>query len=107
MTTAGSTSPAYDDAGNLTLAYSVTGDKSYVYRYDRHNRLTGIYDDTGTATKAIFTWDALGRRVEHINDVLDTTTRYYYDGVNELVEYDGAGNRSRYYVHGVSYVDER
>ncbi|GAG29904.1 unnamed protein product, partial [marine sediment metagenome] len=27
--------------------------------------------------------------------------------MNELAEYDGAGNRSRYYVHGISYVDER
>ena len=33
--------------------------------------------------------------------------RYFYDGVNEIVEYDGSGNRSRFYIHGISYVDER
>jgi hypothetical protein len=27
--------------------------------------------------------------------------------VNEVAEYDGSGNRSRTYVHGISYVDER
>ena len=27
--------------------------------------------------------------------------------MNEIVDYDGAGNRSQFYVHGVSYVDER
>jgi hypothetical protein len=45
------------------------------------------------------------------NDALGITARYFFDGVNELVEYadNGTGNgpRSRYYVHGVSYVDER
>jgi RHS repeat-associated protein len=30
-----------------------------------------------------------------------------YDGVNEVAEYDGSGNKSRTYVHGISYVDER
>jgi YD repeat-containing protein len=58
-----------------------------------------------------FTWDALGRRIAHVNDALGITTRYFFDGVNELAEYadNGTGNglRSRYYVHGVSYVDER
>lgn len=62
MTAAGSNNQLYDDAGNLTLAYSVNGDKSYVYRYDHHNRLTGVYDDTDTTRKAAFVWDALGRR---------------------------------------------
>ncbi len=35
------------------------------------------------------------------------TTRYYYDGVNEIVEDNQSGTRQRYYVHGVSYIDER
>jgi len=43
-----------------------------------------VYDSTGTTRKAAFTWDALGRRIEFVNDVLagTPTTRYYYDGVN-------------------------
>jgi RHS repeat-associated protein len=97
----------YDLAGNVTLAYSANLGTSYIYKYDHHNRLTGVYDDTGTTRKAAFTYDALGRRIEYINDVQDTTTDYYYDGVNEIVETDGSGNDLRYYVHGLSYVDER
>ncbi len=107
MTTLAAVTQGYDDAGNLTLAYSADRGTSYTYRYDHHNRLTGVYDSTNTTRKAAFTWDGLGRRIEHVSDVLGTTSRYYYDGVNELVEFDGAGSRERYYVHGVSYIDER
>jgi len=42
-----------------------------------------------------------------VNDTLGTTTRYWYDGVNEIVESDENDARQRYFVHGVSYVDER
>jgi hypothetical protein len=84
-------------AGNRTLP--VLG--------DRRSRDSHQLWLTNPAREPALGRDALGRRVEHVNDLLDTTTRYYYDGVNELVEYDGAGSRSRYYVHGVSYVDER
>ncbi|MBN2562831.1 MAG: hypothetical protein JXQ75_18055, partial [Phycisphaerae bacterium] len=76
-------------------------------RYDHHNRLTGVYDDTGSTRKAAFTHDALGRKIEYVNDVLDETVRYYYDGVNEIVETDESGDNLRTYVHGISYVDER
>lgn len=107
MTTLANRTQGYDLAGNLTLAYSADRGTSYVYRWDHHNRLTGVYDSTNTTRKAAFTWDALGRRVETINDKLGTTTRYYYDGVNEIVEDNQSAARQRYYVHGVSYVDER
>ena len=90
---------------------------SYKYTYDHNNRLIEIDDDTGTTRKAAFTYDALGRRIEHVNDVTGDTMRYFYDGVNpmtarpsragEIVVYDGSGNRSRFYIHGISYVDER
>jgi YD repeat-containing protein len=90
----------YDLAGNLTLAYSADGASTYQYHYDHLNRLTSVYDGTDTTRKAAFTWDALGRRVEFINDKLGTTRQYFYDGDNEVVEYDGSGNRSQYYVHG-------
>jgi hypothetical protein len=107
MTTLANKTQGYDPAGNLTLAYSADRGTSYVYRYDHHNRMTGIYDSTNTTRKAAFTYDALGRRVEFINDVTPTTTRYYYDGVNEVVEDDQSAARQKYYVHGISYIDER
>lgn len=107
MTTLAGLSQGYDDAGNLTLAYSADRGTSYTYRYDHHNRLTGVYDDTNTTRKAAFSWDALGRRVEYADDVVGVTNRFYFDGVNELVEDNPGGTRQRYYVHGVSYIDER
>jgi hypothetical protein len=37
------------------------------------------------------------------------TLRYYHDGANVLMEYDGSQTPvlQRYYVHGTGYVDER
>lgn len=107
MTKIATKTQGYDKAGNVTLAYSADRGTSYTYRWDHHNRLTGIYDSTNTTRKAAFTYDALGRRVEHINDVVGTTTRYYFDGVNELVEDNQSAARQRYYIHGTSYIDER
>jgi len=62
----------YDDAGNLTLAYANTAGKSYLYKYDHLNRMTAVYDSTGATRSATFTYDALGRRIEHINPGLAT-----------------------------------
>ena len=107
MTTLATKTQGYDLAGNLTLAYSADRGTSYTYRWDHHNRLTGVYDSTNTTRNAGFTYDALGRRIEFINDSAPSTTRYYYDGVNEVVEDNQSATRQRYYIHGVSYVDER
>ena len=107
MTTLAAVSQLYDDAGNLTLGFSADRGTSYTYRYDHTNRLEAVYDSTDTTRKAAITYDALGRRIEVINDTLSTTTRYYYDGVNEVVEKNQSGTNERWYVHGVSYVDER
>ena len=59
------------------------------------------HDDTGAARKAAFTYHALGRRIEQVNDVTGDTVRYYYDVVNpmtarpsragEIVELRGGG----------------
>jgi YD repeat-containing protein len=113
MTTLANRTQGYDLAGNLTLAFSVDRGTSYKYKYDHHNRLTGVYDSTGVTRKAAFTWDALGRRVEFWNDVQLATTRYWYDGVNEVHSYRLAGSPGsqahtpHVFVHGVSYIDER
>ena len=74
MTTLANKTQGYDLAGNLTLAYSADRGTSYVYRYDHHNRMTGVYDSTNTTRKAAFTYDALGRRVEFINDIPATNS---------------------------------
>jgi YD repeat-containing protein len=103
-----------------------------------HSHCTAVQWRRSRPSRQGFTWDALGRRIAHVNDALGITTRYFFDGVttldatgdsvadrevgerrafavvsraSELAEYadngTGNGSRSRYYVHGVSYVDER
>ncbi len=56
-----------------------------------------------TVLKATFAYDALGRRIEFVNYVPfgGETTRYYYDGLNEVAEFNDSDYRVRYYVHGV------
>ena len=73
MTKIATKTQSYDKAGNVTLAYSADRGTSYTYRWDHHNRLTGVYDSTNTTRKAAFTWDGLGRRVEHVNDRLNSS----------------------------------
>ncbi|MCG3139034.1 MAG: hypothetical protein HJJLKODD_02911 [Phycisphaerae bacterium] len=101
----------YDPAGNL-----VTDDSYKGYQYDFENRLIKVFEDDdfdgvldgGEAVLWSADYDALGRRIRTINGA--TTTHYYYDGQNVLVEYSWNGSSEtlkRYYVHGATYIDER
>jgi RHS repeat-associated protein len=94
-----STQVYYDAAGNLTKDHRV-----YTYYYDQDNRLTQVRDSAGTATKATYAYDAIGRRVRSI--IGTTTTQYYYDGQRVLLETNAGGaTDQRYYVWG-NYIDE-
>ena len=57
--------------------------------------------------KAIYSYDALGRRIEKNDVAASTVTRYYYDGDRVIVEtvVDGGETDSKYYVWG-NYIDE-
>jgi len=55
----------WDDAGNLTLGYAPDRGTSDVYRYDHHNRVTGIYDATDTTRHASFTGQRLVAHCGH------------------------------------------
>ncbi|MFA5252194.1 MAG: RHS repeat-associated core domain-containing protein, partial [Phycisphaerae bacterium] len=106
-TTVCGTTVLYDDAGNLIQ------DKSgYQYAYDYENRLTQIArpDDTVVAT---FAYDALGRRIERVDTIAGTTTRFYYDD-QRIVLQDGwhlqapglwVEDDSRTFIFG-NYIDE-
>jgi len=58
--------------------------------------------------KATFEYDALGRRIEKVDAIAGTTTRYYYDdqrvAVQTLVS-GGVETDDRYFVFG-NYIDE-
>lgn len=92
----GGASFTYDARGNLTS----TGAASY--GYDAFNRLTSA----GSATLA---YDPAGRLYQTTGAA---TTRFLYDGIDAIAEYNGSNVLQRRYVHGpgfdepiVEYVD--
>lgn len=80
----------YDARGNLTATGSAT------YGYDIYNRLTSA----GAATLG---YDPIGRLYETVGG--GVTTRFLYDGVSAIAEYNASGTLLRRYVHGPG-IDE-
>jgi RHS repeat-associated protein len=91
---------SYDKAGNLTK------DKSgYEYEYDYENRIVKI--KKSGSTKAQYSYDALGRRVEKKDLVTSANTRRYYYNNNwqVLEERDSSDNFKKWLAYG-NYIDE-
>ena len=82
---------SYDEAGNLTVDQD-----GRQYFCDEKNRLIEI-QDSGSATLAAYTYDALGRRITATID--GTTTRYYYDGHGVIEERGATDTLARYHAH--------
>jgi RHS repeat-associated protein len=80
----------YDGRGNLVATASAA------YGYDVYNRLTSA----GSATLA---YDPAGRLYETVGS--GVATRFLYDGVDAIAEYNASGTMLRRYVHGPG-VDE-
>ncbi len=71
------------------------------------NRLTTVRRSDSTVV-ATFDYDALGRRIEKVDAIAGTTTRYYYDDQRVAVQTRVAGGVEtdfRYYVFG-NTIDE-
>jgi RHS repeat-associated protein len=81
----GSTAFTYDGRGNLT------NDGTNAYTYTSENLLK-----TGPSTTLAY--DPLGRLYETVKS--PTTTRFLYDGVDLIGEYNGSNAVQRRYVHG-------
>jgi RHS repeat-associated protein len=78
-----------------------------LYEKDMENRLTGVWQ-LCILWLVTFACDALGRRIEKVDQVAGTTTRYYYDdqrvAVQTLVS-GGVETDDRYFVFG-NTIDE-
>jgi len=64
--------------------------------------------DNDAMPEAAFAYDALGRRIEKVDAIAQTTTRYYYDEQRVAVQTQVSGGVEsdvRYYVFG-NYIDE-
>lgn len=88
LTQSGSITPTYDSKGNLTSAGTTT------YSYNSENMLISA---TG-ATSATLSYDP-GLRLYQVTSGANTT-RFGYDGLDLIAEYDGSNAVLRRYVHG-------
>jgi RHS repeat-associated protein len=88
----------YTAAGPATFAYDANGnlmsDGSSTFVYDAENRMVSA----SGAKSATLAYDPLGRLWQVSGP--SGTTRFLYDGDRLVMEYDGAGNPLRSYVHG-------
>ncbi|MDH4227148.1 MAG: RHS repeat protein [Deltaproteobacteria bacterium] len=100
----------YDRNGNLISKTSATG--TTTYGYDFENRLIKVVNADGSIVE--FKYDVFGRRIEKavfasggeaISSGSAEVTRYFYDGEDILIEYDGSGNVGNRYTHGPG-IDE-
>ncbi|MBX3396770.1 MAG: hypothetical protein KF841_15540 [Phycisphaerae bacterium] len=103
------TNTLHNAAGNQVKLPTVAGDALHPVVYDHLNRLTAVRNAPDTQNTGTFDYDALGRRILVADGrVPDLDRWYYYDGVNEILEAaDSGATVLRWYVHGVSYIDER
>lgn len=86
-TASGSVTPTYDSKGNLTFGGSAT------YSYSSENLLTSTSGGISLA------YDPLTRLYQTSGGTLGTT-RFQYDGVDLVAEYNSSNAVQRRYVHG-------
>lgn len=85
--------PHYDANGNLTQ------DNHHTYAYDFDNHLVSV--DNGNT--AVYTYDALGRRVK--KTVNSSTIHYYYAGNQIIEERDSNDQVTATYLYGIGIDD--
>lgn len=96
------TSILSDDNGN------VTDNGTSTFAWDYRNRLRSVTRKAGNAPVAVYSYDAMGRRIRKVvtnSGALNGTTTFYLDGWREIEERDGADRLTQQYVYGV-YIDE-
>ncbi len=86
----------YDVVGNLIAKTEKSTGAATGYQYDAQHQLTRI--DFPDGSSATYRYDVMGRRIE--KSVNGLVTRYIYDGLNILLEYDGNDNFVARYSHG-------
>jgi RHS repeat-associated protein len=89
----------YDDNGNLTVV-DPAQPVQRLMTYDVDDRMVSW---AGSGRQARYRYDAFGRRIAKTVD--GVTTRFFFDGMREIEEQDGAGATQATYVYG-QYVDE-
>src|SRR5262249_27193133 len=81
---------------------------TYLYTYDAQNRLRTVTLKQGNVPIAVYSYDALGRRIQKVvtnSGGLNGTTDFSLDGSQEIQENNGAGTLTQQYVFGAG-IDE-
>jgi RHS repeat-associated protein len=98
LTSGNTTTPIlYDNNGNQI------NDGTYLYSYDFENRLRTVTLESTNAPIAVYSYDALGRRIQKVvtnSDGLNGTTNFYYDGQQDIEERNFANVLTQQYVYG-------
>jgi YD repeat-containing protein len=98
----------YDENGNLVhIDPGLPTQRSIAYDY--RNQMVE-HADAATGILSTYAYDALGRRIRKVVDVLGvsggpTETRFLLDGWQEIEERDGTGAMAATYTFGL-YIDE-
>ena len=98
---AGAVDYQYDLDGNLT--YKSDGANTWTYSYDDQNRLVSVLEADGSTTE--YEYDLFGNRIATVYN--GERTEYLVDpfGDGDVVgEYDGSGNLTAQYTHGIGLV---
>jgi RHS repeat-associated protein len=90
----GSTAHSYDSNGNLK------DDGTYLYYFDYLNRLIEVKRKSDSVSIVVFTYDALGRRIQKTNNLQLITCNYYYDRGAVIEERDGNDAVTAQYTFG-------
>jgi RHS repeat-associated protein len=91
-----------DDNGNET------DDGTYLYTWDSMNRLRTVIRKSDNALVAVYSYDALGRRIQKVvpnSGGQNDTTDFEYDGWRSIEEWNGVDALVQQYVFG-AYIDE-
>ncbi|KAB2958365.1 MAG: RHS repeat-associated core domain-containing protein, partial [Candidatus Methylomirabilis oxygeniifera] len=99
-----SVSPTHDDAGNLTK------DADYAYVYDAWNNLVRVKaQNDADVVVGVYAYYADNRRASKVvtnRGDLDGVTYFFYDGLREIEERNGAEQVTQQYVWGHEYIDQ-
>ena len=87
----------YDGRGNC-IRKTVEGGATTYFDYNARNLITRIDSTEPGFTPNLFTYNALGQRISKTDST--GTTYYVWDGLNILLEHDGAGTITRRYTYG-------
>ncbi len=94
--------PLHDSNGNIT------DDGTFVFLWDHLNRLRRVIQKEGNAVVAVYSYDAVGRRIRKVvanSDPINGSTDFYLSGWRELEERNDSDRVVKQYVYG-NEVDE-